>query len=72
MSVVERQAFSIPEVARILGMSTDYVRRELIGRNRIRHVRLGRKMIRISAAAVEEFLASDSGRSTPTAGGRAA
>ena len=72
MVAVERQAFTVPEVARVLGMSTDYVRRELIGKNRIRHVRLGRKMIRVPASAVQEFLASSSADSSLITGGRAA
>jgi excisionase family DNA binding protein len=57
---VEKQTVTIPELARILGLNTEYVRRELIGRNRIRHLRLSRRMIRVPASAVQEFLASNS------------
>lgn len=51
----------MPEIADILRTTPAYVRRELIGKNRIRHIRITKKMIRVPLSAVAEFLAGDSG-----------
>jgi excisionase family DNA binding protein len=59
LETIEKQTVTVSELARILGLNVEYVRRELIGRNRIRHLRLSRRTIRIPVSAVREFLDSE-------------
>lgn len=59
---------TVPEVARLLRVSQDHVRRNLIATGRLGHFRAGkRRLIRIPANAVREFIAIETRKDTATA-----
>ena len=61
----EKQVFTVPEIAEILRTTPAYVRRELIGKKRIRYIRVTKNIVRVPVSAITEFLAGEGGRSTP-------